>query len=99
MYIADDITTSLDVFDTYIQKHSNKAIQTQTREIYLNQHNKVVGVKGQYGYWKLYKYDKYGNKIYSQDSDGNWEKRKYDFNKIKQFSNSSGVHWVRKVWN
>ena len=65
-------------------------------KVYIDDQDRKIGIRSSLNYWKIFQYDRTGNKVYEMDSDGNWEKRKYCANnKIIQYSNSSGTHWVK----
>lgn len=92
--IIEEPTTKFDIFNDYIKKHTFKTNITKTK--FLDKAGRTIGVSGNHGYWRLFKYDEYGNRVYTMNSEGDWEKRKYLNGSIIQFTNSLGTHWVKK---
>lgn len=88
------------LFDEHTTENVHQITQkdcgTYKLNTYTDENGRKIAIRSSLNFWKIFKYDKQGNKIYEFDSDGNWEKRKYIKNKITQYSNSLGTHWVKK---
>ena len=59
-----------EIFEQPVKKYINNIINENGNVIYRESN----------GYWEKYKYDEYGNKIYSVNSNGDWKKWEYDEN-------------------